>query len=229
MKIGGGIQKNKCVIFNVLSVAEKGLDFLAEPSDIALPVSVDISTCSADTCRSSKEPAVTSGLKSTRKTKGSQILPTIHSLMSPRSNWFEIKEVADYQYPGTFCELAPKRLRYCADITQMPMYHPSSEDFLFSDIQFGKGTARHTRKITLSIDGKEEEVYYRTVPCKGVKVCGQSNEGCSYVVSTRETRRCPQHQDTPLVLSCDCEVEFVYIWPANPNHHRRWQSGILRT
>ena len=140
MKIGGGIQKNKSVIFNVLSVAEKGLDFLAEPSDIALPVSVAISTCSADTCRSSKEPAVTSGLKSTRKTKGSQILPTIRSLMSSRSNWFEIKEVADYQHPGTFCELAPKRLGYCADITQMPMYHPSSEDFLFSDIQFGKGT-----------------------------------------------------------------------------------------
>ena len=154
MRIGSGIQNSKCVIFNVLSVSENGLEFLSQPSDIALPVSaVDhTATSSAD---SSSKRTTTGCLKSTRKTK---ILPTIHNLLSSHDNWFEIKEATDYQYPGIFHEPVPKRLGYCADITQMPMYHPFSEDFLFSDIQFGKGTARHTRKVSLSVDNKKEEL-----------------------------------------------------------------------
>ena len=74
---------------------------------------------------------------------------------------------------------------------------------------------------------KKKKCTYRTVLCKGVKVCGQKDEGCSYVVSTRETRHCQQHQDTPLVLSSECGVEFAYICPVDTNDHRRWLLGIL--
>jgi hypothetical protein len=50
------------------------------------------------------------------------------------------------------------------------------------------------------VDGSEEVLNYRIIPCGGVKICGQSaEEKCPYVVSTRETRPCPNHPRTKLV------------------------------
>ena len=63
----------------------------------------------------------------------------------------------------------------------------------FNFMQFSKGTARNPRKITFSIDGKDEVLNYRIVPCGGVKLCGKQAEGCTYVVARRERARCLDH------------------------------------
>ena len=66
-----------------------------------------------------------------------------------------------------------------------------SINYLFVDIQFGKGKARNPQTTTMSIDGKKEEVFYR--PVLGVKFCGECVDGCSHVTSTSENRPCLLH------------------------------------
>ena len=43
--------------------------------------------------------------------------------------------------------------------------YESDPDFLLSDIQLDIGKARNIREITMDIDGKEERVLYKIVPC----------------------------------------------------------------
>ena len=44
-------------------------------------------------------------------------------------------------------------------------YEQSDPDFLLSDIQVDIGKARNIREIKMDIDGKEERVLYKIVPC----------------------------------------------------------------
>ena len=64
----------------------------------------------------------------------------------------------------------PARMGYCPDLTQLPGYEATDLDFMMSDIQLSKDKARNTREIMMDIhvDGREEKVLYRIVPC-GVK------------------------------------------------------------
>ena len=78
----------------------------------------------------------------------------------------------------------------------------------------------------VTVDGNEEELFYRIAPCGGVKRC--SIEDCSYTTSVKEQRPCPNHTDVQLTAVHDCPVEFVYVWPLNNNDKRRWLSGIIR-
>ncbi len=111
----------------------------------------------------------------------------------------------------------------------MPQHDASNQHYLFTDIQFGKGKARNPQKASFSVDGVEEDMWYRIVPCGGVKLCGQHEEGCDYVTSTRETRSCPSHPETKLVRSANCPVEFVSVWPQDESDSRRWITGIKRS
>ena len=54
-----------------------------------------------------------------------------------------------------------------------------------------------------------------------------SHEGCDYVVSIREKRRCPAH-DVDLQRTTGCPVEFVYIHPKCPSDNRCSVGGIVR-
>lgn len=83
-------------------------------------------------------------------------------------------------------------------------------------------------RTKMSVDGTEEELWYRIVPCGGVKLCGDHENGCSYVTSTRETRSCPSHPKSHLVKSGECPVEFIYIWPTEESDKRRWITGVRR-
>lgn len=74
--------------------------------------------------------------------------------------WYDIEKPDDYQYPGKFCFDHPKRLGFAADITKLPFYTKEDEHFLFSDIQISKGKPRAPRKITVSLNGTDEELYY---------------------------------------------------------------------
>ena len=70
------------------------------------------------------------------------------------------------------------------------------------------------------VDGREEKMLYRIVPCGGAKLCPLFGEQCHYIVSTREHRRCPSHSTEDLIRSSTCPVEFVYIRPAEKSDCR---------
>ena len=114
--------------------------------------------------------------------------------------------------------------RYCP-----PKFDKTNKHFLYTDIQFSKGTARNPRKVTMNVDGAEEMMNYRLVPCGGVKLCAKHSEGCSYTIAKREKTKCPTHPVEKLINSGECQVEFAYVWPENDEDNRRWISGISRT
>ena len=149
--------------------------------------------------------------------------------MCTSTKWFTITTSKDYHFPGVFQTPPPARMGYCPDIRQLPGYEESDPDFIFSDIQLGKGKARNVREARMNIDGEEETVFYRIVPCSGVKLCPRFGEECNYVVSTRELRRCPSHSDVDLIRTSTCPVEFIYIRPMEDSDYRRWLTGIVRS
>ena len=224
MKQGVGKMMTSGVIFNVYSLSLAGMEFLDNPKELMLPT-MDIKS----PIRMSQKDKEPKPPKSTRKGAGSQALPVIKGLMCTSTKWFTISTSNDYHFPGVFQSPSPARMGYCPDLTQLTGYEESDPDFLFSDIQLGKGKARNVREVALNVDGKEEKVLYRIVPCGGVKLCPLYGDQCNYVVSTRECRRCPAHATEDLVRSSPCPVEFVYIRPAENSDCRRWLTGIVRS
>lgn len=164
-----------------------------------------------------------------RTGKGAHALNIARKLISDRSKWFDIKSSDDYNFPGIFTTPFPQRLGYCKDISQLPNFKANDPNFLYSDIQFGKGRVRPKCLKQMNINGKTEEVYYRFVPCGGVKRCAMYTEGCSYVVHTKEVKHCNQHPKSQLVRSGECPVVFFYIRPKDEQDNRRWLTGLVTT
>jgi hypothetical protein len=212
------------IVFHTYKISETGYQFLdSEPlPSLVLPSA----RVTRHPCESETGEVCPASVKSTRKSKGTHLLPVLTSLLSSRENWYEIKDHNDYQYPGKFRLDHPHRLGFAPDITTLPLYTKEDEHFLFTDIQLSKGKPRAARKITVHVDNKEEELFYRIAPCGGVKCC--SAEGCSFTICNRDRRPCPKHPESSLVASGACPVEFVYVWPACNDDKRRWHSGIVR-
>ena len=163
-----------------------------------------------------------------RKGKGCHALTIVRKLICDKENWFPIAGSEDYNFPGVFNHPYPQRLGYCKDITNLTNYESTDPHFMFSDIQLGKGKARPVRLLKLDVSGDTESMYYRFVPCGGVKRCGKHIEGCSYIAPTSAVKPCSQHRDTPLERMGECPVVFFYIWPEDPKDNRRWLTGIIR-
>ena len=72
--------------------------------------------------------------------------------------------------------------------------------------------------ITVTINDTKEELFYRSSPCSGVKLCPL--EGCDHTVPIRDKRNCPKHNKV-LLRSGDCPVQFVYLFPKDPSDRRR--------
>ena len=212
-------------LLNPLQVSSSGLDYMDYPHELCLPTLPDHQV--ACISNGDKPEASTNKSTSTRESKGAQALPVIRSLLSDHQNWFDIDTPEDYQYPGLFRHSHPQRVAHCKDVTTLPFYNKSNQHFLFEDIQLGKGTSRGVRQITVSIDGKPEEVCYKIAPCKGVKQCGQTV--CKYITSTRESKPCPHHPDIKLQPTGYCPIDFFYVWPENPKDTRRWIGGLVHT
>ena len=164
-----------------------------------------------------------------REGKGSHALQIAQDLVSNKENWFPINSSDDYNFPGIFNYPFPQRMGFCEDISNLPNYEVTDPHFIFADIQMGKGKARPKRLVQMDINGIRESVYYRLVPCGGVKRCGKHMEGCTYVAPTSATKTCPQHPDSPLERSQQCPVDFFYIWPEDSTDNRRWLTGIVRS
>ena len=214
------------IVFNSYSITEAGRDFLAtEPlPSIALPSVRQRRSTLAPTLEN--EESSSAGTKLTRRSKGTHLLPELLALLSSSEMWYDIEKPDDYQYPGKFRFDHPKRLGFAADITKLPFYTKEDEHFLFNDIQISKGKPRAPSKITVSLNGTDEELYYRIAPCGGVRCCPAKD--CSYCISVKERRLCPQHPEIALVSTGSCPVEFVYVWPTSSDDKRRWHSGIVR-
>lgn len=146
--------------------------------------------------------------------------------MQSKENWYPIQRPEDYHFPGVFSHDHPKRMGYCEDITILPNYVVTDPDFMYKDIQIGKGKAQGNRTIELDVAGRKERMTYKIVPCNGVKVCPA--EGCDHMVPTWEIKPCPQHKGQPLTQSAGCPVEFIYICPEEEADNRRWITGIDR-
>ena len=68
------------------------------------------------------------------------------------------------------------RMAYCSDTSTLGHYDPLNKRLLLTDIQFGKRKVRAPQKVKMSVDGKDENVWYWIVPCWGVKYCGKYEE-----------------------------------------------------
>lgn len=47
--------------------------------------------------------------------------------------------------------------------------------FMWKDIQLSKGQRNKGSLIKVEVNGKQEEVYFRSVPCIGDKYCGSKD------------------------------------------------------
>ena len=225
MQIGRGYSRISSMVFNTYRLSEAGEEYAKAPKESILPSLTDSEAVVAIPTSAGDPTAIKP--KTTRKSKGIHLLPVLRRLLSSRSNWYSICETKHYHYPGVFHCPATQRLGYAEDITKLPLYSSSDKHFLFSDIQLGKSKPREPRCVTFNVDGMEEELNYRIAPCGGVKQCPV--EGCQHVTSTRERHHCSNHPDRSLEHSGPCPVEFVYVWPINPDDKRRWLTGLVRS
>lgn len=220
--LGYGHGQMMKLVFNTYSVTEAANQFLESTPlpEVVLP-STKLEQLPPTASCDSEAP-----VKLIRKSKGTHLLPVLVSLLSSNSNWYEIKETDDYYYPGIFRCDHPQCLGFAPDISTFPLYSTEDKHFLFTDIQLSKGKLRAPRRITVPVNGVNEDMYYRIAPCGGMKNCPV--EDCSYSICTREHHPCPKHPDHSLVLSAACPVEFVYAWPVCNDDKRRWLSGLVR-
>ena len=191
MKLGHCERRITNMVFNSFTVSSTGEELLVSSVPVNLPY--DPNSKPIQACQSAAAD-VTASVKATRKSRGTHLLPTLARLLSTRDNWYDIKNVEDYQYPGKFESSSPHRLGFAQDITLLPFYTNNDEHFLFNDIQIGKGKSRAARKVAIEVNGIQEELYYRIAPCAGVKICPVVD--CNYIVSTKEHRPCPKHSDS---------------------------------
>ena len=148
--------------------------------------------------------------------------------MKDSSTWLHISTKQEYQFPGVLKDVTNQYMLHSTDVRQLPQATPDNPHFMWSDIQIAKGKMNIDRKIKVTIDGIEEELFYRMAPCGGVKKCPES--GCSYVCAVKDHPKCPTHGHT-LKLPADnptrCPVTFVYLHPTQENDYRRWIAGLV--
>ena len=114
-------------------------------------------------------------------------------------------------------------LYYTPDTKSLHQSSETDTNFLWTDIQLSKGQLNKERIITMKICGKNEDVFYRSVPC--LKYCPQKD--CQYTVPIHDKRVCPEHNKR-LEKSFNCPVEFMYLRPKAKDDNRRWIGGLVR-
>ena len=217
LSIGNGTNMLASIAFATFSVSSTGMDRLTEGQGSPVMLPMNPVTSEEQSGEKKKEETNTSNsVSKKRKGQGCHVLTTLKKLIADKEYWFAITNSDGYNYPGVFHEPYPKRLGYCEDITKLPNYDKIDPNFMFSDIQIGKGKARPKRTIKIDVAGVVGSVVYRFVPCGGVKVCGKHSDGCNFVTSTTSIKPCCQHSNVPLQRTGECPVVFIYVWPDQP-------------
>ena len=129
--------------------------------------------------------------------------------------------------PISWCFSSPniQHLHYTPDMKSLHQSSETDANFLWTDIQLSKGQLNKDCLITVKICGRNEDVFYRSAPCLGVKYSPQKDY--QYTVPICDKRVCPEH-NKPLEISFNCTVEFVYIRPKAKDDNRRWIAGLVR-
>ena len=224
LSIGSG---NNMVAFVAFATSSSGIHRLEE--DVVNPVMLPVEF-ETQAIKQGQESKVKDNARTIpRRGKGCHALTVLKTLIANKENWFLITNSNGYNFPGVFDEPYPKRLGYCENITQLPNYEETDPHFMFADIQLGKEKARPKRTVKIDIDRVSESIFYRFVPCGGVKLCGKHTEGCLFVAPTSSIKSCRQHPDAPLERTKECPVLFFYVWPEDPNDNRRCLTGIVRS
>lgn len=93
-----------------------------------------------------RQPAITNEtkpMKKQRRSGGSHLVPFVEDLLSSSSNWYEITETSQYQYPGVFqngeTPESPPRLGHVQDITKLPHFTSQNHHLLYNENQLSKG------------------------------------------------------------------------------------------
>ena len=102
--------------------------------------------------------------------------------MESREKWYAINNEDDYHFPGFFTAPYPQRMGFCEDITKLTKDDSKNEHFLFTDVQLSKGHAHNARKVTMNVNGTNEQLWYRIITCGGVKLCERYSDGCTHGV-----------------------------------------------
>lgn len=155
--------------------------------------------------------------------RGIHHLPKIRNAMSISTNWFEVTERDQYEFPGF--QSASQEIGFCKSVKDMPGFGSHQRiHFMWDDNQL---TKRHTsnKVCQMVINGENTEVNLRRAPCEGVKVC--EHDDCNYTVSNRQKKnKCQDHGEThKLKSSGPCPAQLIYIWPSKDDG-RRW-IGIV--
>ena len=123
------------------------------------------------------------------KAQSSRIGKGIHGLrdlLTDKENWNVPNTESKWQFSGKFSDKESNKHKQCVifveDYRSVYPTCPKNLDFLWSDIQLSKGKVNNY-KTTITIDGKEVPITYRSAPCNG---CPEN--GCRHVVPIRELR-----------------------------------------
>lgn len=164
--------------------------------------------------------------KKPRRSGGSNLMPVIESLLSTSSNWYEISESSQYQYPGVFqddpTDEALPRLGHVQDITKLSHFTGHNHHLLYNQNQLSKG---HYNQRAVTIDGEERNLRIRYAACQGVLQCGEDE--CTFSASKR-AKKCPKHPSAPLTPSGACPVYVVYVYPTDESNYERWITGVTK-
>ena len=120
MHLGHGQSKVTNMVFNTFTVSTTGQQFLENPSPALIRVPSQTSSVSDKKTASSQEKSTNSEPPTTkpmRKSKGMNLLPLLRKLLSSQTNWYQMTNESDHQFPGYFSLQYPKHLGYCQDIT----------------------------------------------------------------------------------------------------------------
>ena len=219
-------------VYHVLTKANK--DLASEDSRILLYKAPEgeITSQNTSTKKSRCNNSEPGKAQSSRVGKGTHGLVVVRNLLTDKETWIVPNTESEWQYPGKFSDKESNKHEQCVIFVQdyRSVYPtcPKNLDFLWSDIQLSKGKVNNY-KTSVTIDGKEVPITYRSAPCNGVKVCPES--GRCHVVPIRELRPCKDHPSKPLHKTNDtekCPVQFGYICPEDAQDHRRWILGFVR-
>lgn len=150
-----------------------------------------------------------------RTGRGHHHLPKIKECLRRSSNWVELTNKDQYEFPGFDAASGTKQrtFAFVKDCRKLEFAPSNRTHFIWDDNQLSKWSTQ-TAKHNIVIVGVSTLLNVKRGPCEGVKKSAGTD--CSYVVSNRQKlNRCVHHKDSfSLVSTGVCPMQMVYTWPS---------------